>query len=250
MNFELNINGSAKSILDFIFPPKCILCSQVDHSSSYPFLCSKCKSEFKPIREPFCTICGMPFLSVHTENHICSACLKEKPRFKILRSAGIYGGTLESAIKAFKYGKRRFLHKPLADFILEICSASLHDLEFDLIVPVPISKRKLRERGFNQAYLLASRIAFTLGKTVDWQNLVKAKETHPQVEMELRKRKLNVEDSFIIKEPQLYKGKKVLLIDDVCTSGSTLNECSRILKRQGGVKKIYCLTLARTLINY
>jgi ComF family protein len=239
---------SVKKILDFIFPPNCIICSEIDHSSRYPFLCSRCISDFKPILTPLCTICGSPFFSSDTERHTCLACLNSKPRFDGSRSAGIYEGTLEKALKAFKYGRARQLAKPLADFILSRSESFIDEIHFDLVVPVPTGPRKLKERGFNQALLIARLISKKLGHHLNFENLYKSRETTPQVEFQINERRKNVQGSFAVRDSSVFENKSVLLIDDVFTTGSTLNECARVLKKEGKASEVYCLTAAKTVL--
>ena len=248
MNIELSSNKFFKGILDFAFPPKCILCSKGDHSSIYPFLCSACLEDFNPIKEPFCTICGEPFSSKYAENHICTSCLSKKPKFDSSRSAGIYRDKLQNAIKLFKYGRKRFLYKPLSRFMNHSGGKFFEGERFDLIVPVPPSLKKLRERGFDQAFLLAKEAGIHFKIPIDITHFIKIKDTKPQVDLDFKDRMKNIAGSFSVKNHGVFEDKKLLLIDDVHTTGSTLNECAKVLKKYGGAKEVHCLTVARTAI--
>lgn len=239
---------AAKHILDFIFPPKCELCGEIDTKSSYAYLCSKCFSEYKEIRGPVCTVCGVPFVSEEATSHVCANCLKERPRFDSSYSAGIYGGRLEDTIKAYKYGRKRFLFKPLSDFAIERFKEN-QIAQFDLLIPVPSSMKKLKARGFDHIYLIANELSMLTGKPLIWTNLMKTTDTAPQVELTMKERKTNIEGSFSLKEPDQIKGKDILLIDDVYTNGSTLNECARVLKKSGKARSVFCYTIARTVFS-
>ncbi len=244
-----DFSNSFKGILDFVFPPVCSICGKTDSDSKYALLCDGCINEFKIIEEPFCTICGTPFISKEVENHPCSQCLKTRPYYNRSRSAGIYSGTLEDTIKTYKYKKVRSLFKPLSDFMFSRIEENFHEFSFDYVVPVPLSGKRLRNRGFHNAYLLAKTISEKRSIPVNFRNLIKFKDTKPQVELKFKERKTNILGSFKIMNTEMFKEKSILLIDDVYTTGNTLNECAKVLKKEGKAQRVECFTLAKTMIQ-
>ena len=247
---KAQFRSAFKNILDLAFPPKCELCGQIDPESTYPFLCKLCHNDFKSIDEAICSICGTPFLTSFASSNACETCFEDKPFFDESRSAGIYETKLKDAIKLYKYQKKRHFYKPLSKFVLKNLALYLENLNFDSIISVPMSSKRLRTRGFDHAYLLAREIGEYTNTNVDFQNLYKNRETEAQVELAYKDRKPNIKDSFSMKYPSKLVGKNVLLVDDVQTSGATLNECAKVLKKEGKAKQVYCVTVARTISDY
>jgi len=149
---------------------------------------------------------------------------------------------LASLIRLFKYEGKVKLGRFLSDLIIDRCLPP----QFDIIVPVPLHSKRLKERGFNQSFLLAHQINKKLSLPVIADDLQRIKWTRPQVELDWRERASNVKGAFTLIDNEEIKGKEVLLIDDVYTTGSTVNECARVLKK-AGAKKVYVATVARML---
>jgi ComF family protein len=114
---------------------------------------------------------------------------------------------------------------------------------FDVVIPVPLHKQRLKERGFNQSLLLAREVARVFGLEVDYRSLKRIRPTRPQVDLKPDERKKNVKGAFDVKSPERVRGRRVLLVDDVFTTGATVSECARVLKKAGA--EVYVLTLAR-----
>ena len=177
----------------------------------------------------------MPFASEYGQ--VCGQCLKKSPPFSNVLNYGLYEGVLSKAINHLKfYGVKR-LAKPLGGLL---CAFDLPGL--DAIVPVPLSISRLRERGFNQSLLIARVISRKFHIPLLMDNLIKIKETPPQIGLSAKKRLLNLKNAFGVKGD--IKGFKILLVDDVMTTGATVTECSKVLIK-AGVKKVTVLTLAR-----
>jgi len=170
--------------------------------------------------------------------------------FSSARSIGVYEGALLDAIHRFKYNGKTSLAKPLVTIMdrsitsNKIAGLSVHSC--DLIVPVPLHKTRLKERGFNQSLLLARELARLYNLSMDYLNLKRIRATDHQVNLKGKDRLINVKGAFAVEDKVAFKDKKVLLIDDVYTTGATIVECSKVLKR-AGAKNVDVLTLARVV---
>lgn len=171
----------------------------------------------------------------------------EKRFFDSARTAGIYEGKLEEAVKRYKYAGRTFLYKPLSDFALLRLEKFITSLGIDVVVPVPLNAKRLRKRGFHHSFLIAREISKSLGCKVDHSNLIKHRDSTPQVELMLKERRDNIKGTFSIRGDHTFKDEVVLLVDDVITSASTLNECAKVLKNRGSAKCVHCLAVAGTI---
>lgn len=243
-------------IIDIIYPPRCPICRKFlwkegSEKEGVPvYFCRTCLADFQEITPPFCPICGSPFVLGIAENHLCEDCLRSRPLYEAAAAPFLYKGSLMKAIHQFKYGARSymadFLGPLLAQFaeswVSENFGGELDDL---LVIPVPLHAKKLRERGFNQSLLLAKHVARQLYAGLDFLSLRRIKYTLPQTGLGRKERRKNVRGAFQLKNFDAVKGKRVLLVDDVSTTGNTLNECAVVLKKSG-CKKVICLVLART----
>jgi len=229
-----------RALLDIIFPPVCLLCGE---SSLKKGFCEACLMliEKERITTPICSTCGTPFPSPKGVDHECGRCLKERPHFKSARSAFVYDGRLLNAIHRFKYGGDTSLAVPLARSVLGALAPSNNCL----VVPVPLHPKKLKARGFNQSLLIARELARLTGFPVSYDNLKRARDTGQQVGLKSLERNKNVAGAFILQDPVAFKDKKALLVDDVITTGATINECARLLKNAGA--EVFALTVARTV---
>jgi ComF family protein len=149
-------------------------------------------------------------------------------------------------VQKFKYGRKVSLGKPLGRLMAQGCEEFLRECQADLIVPVPLHPRRLRWRGFNQSLLLSRQVSRRYNVPVEPFALYRARETVPQTELTEDERRKNVRGAFAINAGKSMKGRSVLLVDDVYTSGATVNECSRVLIR-GGAREVTILTLARAI---
>jgi len=172
---------------------------------------------------------------------VCTACVADGPAYDYSRSAAVYGGVLREALHRLKFGGRRALARPLADLAVEQCGPSLPD-GIAAIVPVPLAGDRERERGFNQAALLAERVAQGLALPVRARWLARGRATRPQSDLPAAERSANVRGAF--RAAPAVAGRHVLLVDDVLTTGATLAECARAL-RAAGADRIGALTVAR-----
>jgi ComF family protein len=200
-------------------------------------LCAKCRDEFELVEPPLCPHCGRP----RSNGCLCPLCQRDPLQIDGVRSVAYFDGTLREAIHRFKYYNQQDLAIPLGKLMGNYWEKS--PLPAEIIVPVPLHKDRLRERGYNQATLLARELAKSIGLPVSENSLMRVRATRPQVDLNAEERKENVGDAFRCSNEEL-KGKRVLLIDDVCTTGATLEACSVAL-RQVGARSVWAFTLAR-----
>jgi ComF family protein len=219
-----------------------------------PFLCPACISEFLPVESPQCSRCGMVFKSRQGEDHVCGECLDSPKRFQIARSVGIYKDTLMAVIHCFKYKGKTQLARPLGTLLFTAFINFWDKMSMDLIVPVPLHIKKLRMRGFNPSFLLVKdwgRIAEFLHVgspdiPIGINVLERRRWTEPQTGLGRKERLSNIKNAFNISNDSKITGKRILLVDDVYTTGATVNECAKVLLR-GGAGHVDVLTLARAI---
>lgn len=235
------------AILDLLFPPRCVACHRLG-----TWLCAACLNEIETIRPPVCPRCGWPVGELlspgpavpHSEMPVCDRCQRDLFQLDGLRACGFHSGPLRQAIHQLKYEDVRSLAAPLGKLMADRWPELLppgYDME--AIVPVPLHASRQRERGYNQAALLARELGAYLRRPVVENVLIRARATAPQVELNAQERQENVRGAFRCLNDRL-RGKRVLLVDDVCTTGSTLEAACSALK-SSGVSSVWAYTLAR-----
>ena len=233
-----------RTLVDFFFPPLCLVCKRPLASYEKTFLCDCCTADITFIDSPLCCTCGILFRSRAGDDHLCGNCLAAAPRFDRARAAGVYDGALRKAIHLFKYRGGLLFAKPLGQLLAEHGRRFLNVEAIDLIVPVPMHHRRLQQRGYNQSLELARRVGACWGIAVAPEWLVRNRETPQQTTLSRQERSRNVRGAFAWKGPSL-SGKRVVLVDDVYTSGATANECAGVLKKSDA-GTVEVLTLAHT----
>jgi ComF family protein len=203
-----------KAFLDLIFPPRCEVCRGLGPEA----LCEKCQKKIN-------------FLSPSAFIH----------------SVGVYEGPLKTAIQRFKFKKKINLAEPLGVLLVKYLSHNLDMNLVDLIVPVPLHERRVRERGFNQAELLSHTITKYYDVPTVSGALFRTRETHPQFDLPRAERIKNVRGAFEVKGGSLLRDRSLLLLDDIYTTGSTVSECTRVLKA-AGARQVHVLTLSRAIM--
>jgi ComF family protein len=230
-------------LFNLVFPDGCRLCDQPLLNVSRIPVCKACLSLPQPLQaEFFCQTCRTPFLSSNPLDHDgqCATCRENAVNFDFAYSFGSYEGPLRKLVRLFKYGKVETLAGPLSALLLR---AVPRDQNFDAIVAIPMHWRKRWERGFNQAELLAQPVARRYGLKLA-SNLRRKRYTQSQASLSEAGRRQNLKGSFAVARPDEIAGKRVLLIDDVFTTGATLRAATAALK-SAGVAKVSALTLAR-----
>ena len=240
----------SKNLLNFLLPPTCHICKLPIKGYGNPYICRICWDKIKLIEEPVCPCCGILFKSEFTlaksPDFLCSACRKKLPHFKKAIAVGVYEGTLSEAIHILKYQKRQAMAKYLNVMITDLLLQRLFDS--DIIIPVPLHKKRLNERGFNQSLLIAHYLSKRLCIPLSMDGLQRVRWTRPQIELSRHERLKNVRGAFAVlaglKPAHIIKDKRVILVDDVYTTGATVNECAKVLKK-AGANEVVVFTLAR-----
>ena len=239
-------------LLDWFYPPRCRFCKEVILGQDDKCFCESCREKIRVVSHPLCSKCGQPFLDASGEDHLCGGCLIRPPSFLTARAWACYPREeidmhpLRRIVQQFKYGGRVSLGRPLGRLMARGCYEFFCDLPLDCIVPVPLHPRRLRWRGFNQAVILGREVSRLWGVPMDPFILLRSRETPPQTQLPEGDRRKNVRGAFSLKTEKSVRGKRLLLVDDVYTSGATVKECSRTLIR-AGAKAVSVLTLARTV---
>ncbi len=237
------MNDLLKKLVDFILPPRCLICGKVIGSDSS--LCADCFSKVNFISKPYCAHCGRPLSDVRNNELCCTACLKSKSPFRLCRSAVAYDSFSKKLILDFKFTDR-LENKYLLSRWLFMAGEDIWKQNIDLIIPVPLHYSRLFKRKYNQSAVLAKELSKLSRIPADYKSLKKIKHTLPQIQCDGKQRIKNVRNAFEITLPENIKGKRIVLIDDVYTTGATLKECAKALKKQGA-KSVDALTVARVL---
>ncbi len=235
-----------KSFCQIIFPSHCVSCDKIVSQKS--LFCLDCWSKLQFITEPKCAICGYPF-EFQGLSLLCAKCLTKKPSFDKAVAVFRYNYVLRKVVSTLKYSDQTFLAKKFAPLLFDKIKNEIAD--FDLIAAVPLHRKRLQKRKFNQAVLLAQNLA-KLAPTLKFfpDLLIRTKNTKPQIQLKKKERENNVKNIFALnaKYKELIKNKKILLVDDVTTTGATLENCAKVLKKCGS-KKVVALTIAKTALS-
>ena len=239
--------GWWRQALRFVVPSDCVSCHRALHTDPIPLFCRECWSSIAPLTGPACSRCAQPFVSsaatAWAPDRQCQGCLDRPPAFQRAWTLYPYIPPLQDAICSFKYRRKVALANSLATLMID---ALPPDIETDMIVPVPLHPARLRAREFNQSLLLADRIGRYLSRAVCAYNLVRVVATDPQTTLTRRERLRNLRHAFIVRNETAIIGRRILLVDDVFTTGATLHECAKTLLK-AGAQSVSALTLARTV---
>ncbi len=217
------------TLLTTLLPPACASCGEPGH-----MLCLDCRAAIAWIKEPVCETCGRPAAS-----RLCSSCDSDPPAARPIRSATYYRDPIRRVIHRMKYEGLFALGRPLGQLMVD--AWPLWQRPVDLVLPIPLHDRRQRERGYNQSELLVAELRRHLNWPTDTKALFRTRPTRPQLGLTAFERRANVHDAFAA-DPARVEGKRVLLIDDVCTTGSTLTAAAVALK-EAGARSVaaYCL---------
>lgn len=231
-------------ILDFFLPPRCKICGKVISDNNG--LCPECFQQISFISTPYCAKCGRPFFEApHNHNLLCGCCAQEKKSlFRMNRAAVCYDDASKNLLLGLKFFDKTD-NVPLLAKWLKLGGQDIFNAGVDLIIPTPLHYLRLVKRHYNQSALLAHELSKLTGIEVNYSALIRSRYTKPQVSFSGKARIKNVKNAFYVKHPQDVCDKRILLIDDVMTTGSTLKECALVLKK-AGAKSVDSLTVART----
>lgn len=217
-------------LLRQLLPPACPLCKTTLAAGwSEPF-CSDCWADFVPLPQAHCSSCSLPFIAVDNSSHLCSRCLTKPPPFTTVYAAGHFSGSLREAVHRFKFNQNYFLDRSLG-FLLNRALPAECDCE--LLVPVPLHPYRLRQRSYNQSLLLARELGRLRSLPV-MPLLEKPVETDSQQGLSADKRETNLKQAF--QATAKLGGERVLLVDDVMTTGATAKACSKVLLDAGAAR--------------
>jgi ComF family protein len=233
----------ALAALDLVFPALCPVCAASLGDGRQDPLCGSCWAAIPRIAPPWCERCGLPLggltLRPRPAPPTCGPCRADPPAWDWARAGAEYAGVVRDAIHAFKFEGKRALARPLAALVLEQASG---DPGGDVLLPVPLARTREQERGFNQAALVAERLAERSCLPVRPGWLVRVRPTAPQSELSSAERRANVRGAFAA--APAVAGRSVIVVDDVLTTGATAAECARAL-RAAGAARVGVLTVAR-----
>jgi ComF family protein len=233
-------NCRLQLFLDLFFPPVCVSCRKP--LSDAPSLCDSCAKAIQYLRSPLCIRCGAIFVADNGEDHFCGSCLGNPPPFSMARGVVLYAPPVSHLLHRLKYGTDRTVLSAVADIVV------LYDFtafaSCDLIVPVPLHPRRLQERGLNQSLLLAHIFFPNKTKAIMPQILIRTRNTVPQTSLNGKERRRNLRAAFAVQQENDINGKRICLVDDVFTTGTTVCECTRTLL-QAGAKEVKVITMAR-----
>lgn len=235
-NWKYKSYRSIWSALDLLFPPECGGCGA--KGSRW---CLECQRRVKILDGVLCDVCGLP----QKNSGVCETCLVERPRFRSLRAWAAFEDPVRLALRKLKY-RRDF---SMGDAIAAAMLPFVNNLgwQVDMLVPVPLGKHRLRERGYNQVAMIAKPLAMGLGVAYSPRALTRRKETRSQVGLSKDERRGNVQGAF--RAAPGVRGKVVLIIDDVSTTGSTLSSGAEAFY-DSGARDVYALTVARALPHH
>ena len=240
------ISKLVEGFADIFFPPLCHVCKIQIEPGLNAHICDQCLQSFKLLTPPFCSICGSPFSGAGT-NHPCSRCIKHPPAWSSARSVFLYEGSCRDLIHLYKFGKKAILRKPLGMLTASALKPYMDECQPDLLLPVPLHRKRLQSRGFNQALLICEVLSSQWRLPLIRQGLRRSRNTPPQTELSSSERHVNISGAFLVPDPDLIRGKKIMLVDDVFTTGCTLNECAKTLMASGA-GSVHAVTVARAPI--
>ena len=241
MNLKEFFRKTKDKVLDTIFPNdiKCILCDR-DIPGNNQHICEKCLKENIFNNGNRCVKCDMP---IKEGNIVCDRCTQTHRSFEKCICPFIYDGKVRNAIIKLKDDKAKYLAKPFAKYIYE--KLEKEDIQFDMIVPVPSHKKTIKRRGYNPAKVIADELAVLSGKPI-CEALIKNVLSKNQKALGFQERQTNLQNTIVLTDKNLIKGKNVLLVDDIITTCATIEVCSTLLNK---ANKVYACAIARTMLK-
>lgn len=223
-------------VTDWVFPPECMGCGEPGF-----LLCAACESQIQYLERDLCSLCGYP----RGGSRVCPGCGHLSPHFTEIRSLAVYSGCIRTAVQRLKYQNDLSIGALFTDALCGIVQSN--SWKVDLIIPVPLSQERYASRGYNQAAVLARPMALQLDCAFDPKSLTRNRNTTSQVELDAETRRKNLEGVFSAGGHAL-EGKNILIVDDVITTGSTINECAKAVE-EAGAKEVYGVSLGRSVMG-
>ncbi len=257
-----SVKNTLLAFLNLIYPKRCQGCGLTLHYKSKFYLCKKCLKKIKINRPPFCIKCGRPIYGSADLVAICGKCINSKYNFDRGFFCCNYEGLIKELIHKFKYDYKKYLIHLFNELLANFTENYININTMDMIVPIPLHRGKLQQRGFDQSLLLSKNLAKVFKLPFVYNILRRGRDTKQQTRLNKNERLNNVKGAFFIKPPnrlklpwvhcnqrgdkdkKIFDKKRILLMDDVATTAATANECAAVLKR-AGAKSVYLLTLAK-----
>ncbi len=239
-----NISHSAKTLgAHIIFPAYCTLC--FEPSDAQMSICNACFAELSFISEPYCTLCGNPF--EYTQGEVCADCADAPPAYDSARALWEYDDACSKLITRFKYSDATHLAPYLSAMMLRLLDENMR--KADMIIPIPLHPKRLRQRKYNQSAMLAQSIARKLNMPYLYYYLIRQFYTPPQVTLNFSERQNNVKDVFAVRERHKahVAQKHIILVDDVMTTGATIHSATKTLK-DAGAERVDVILCAKRII--
>jgi ComF family protein len=236
--------GWLQVALGFFYPEWCQICAAQPASPSDGFVCRHCRDKIPWIEPPFCSRCGLPFEGQITATFECSNCREMELHFRSARSAATARGVVLEAVHRYKYHRALWFEPFLAGLLVGRAAPELSGANWDWLVPVPLHPLKEREREFNQAERLAARLSDSTRIPLNAHLLKRIKPTETQTLLSRKDRAANVRSAFCLRREQRLDAKRIVLVDDVFTTGATTSACARVLRRAGAAE-VCVWTVAR-----
>lgn len=249
---QLRLPSKVKSWLDavlgFFYPDTCQICQAARATASEGYVCAGCWQRVRFIVPPFCERCGLPYAGDITSSFECSNCREMELHFVSARAAVVANDLLLDVIHRYKYKRALWFEPFLADLLVRQASPALTQARWDLLVPVPLHPLKKREREFNQAERLAADLSRATGIPVERRLARRTEYTRTQTQLTRAERAANVRNAFSVRKGKRLEGARVVLLDDVLTTGATTSACAKALQ-QAGASEVCVWTVARGLLK-
>ena len=245
----MDFKDLASGLVSLFLPADCKICGQALESLNFSYICENCWDKVEWLRMPHCSRCGKPFpaslASPEVPSLLCAECRRDSSPFKKVFAATLYEGVMKEAIHLLKYRRKKGIMERLEKILTTyFFNMDLPFSKFDLVVPIPLHRKKLKERGFNQAELLARVIATHFDLKLVKNDLKRVKATKSQTSLSKKQRLENIKGAFQFRNKDEFREKKILLVDDVYTTGTTVREAAKVLKK-AKAREVYIFTLAR-----
>jgi ComF family protein len=242
------LNRGTQALLDWFYPRHCHHCGESLHEGRAEMLCRDCLADLVAARisAPVCALCGLPLAGRPAPGTLCMRCRAEQRNFDLARALFAYRGPGRSLIHCYKFDGAYFLGPKVLRNLLRRGWLPADVADVDATLPVPLHPRRRRQRGYDQALLLAGALARELDCRLVRGALARTRYTSQQALLPASRRWDNVRGAFAVRKPEAVRGRCLLLVDDVMTSGTTADECAKVLKKAGACE-VRVFTLARTI---
>ena len=240
---QFRLSDVAGRVADWFYPRVCSGCGELSGRSGR-HLCWSCFARIELHAQAHCSVCGHPAEGRVAHDFVCGVCASVRPAFDRVRSAGRFVGVLRDQVHQFKYNNALWLKHDLVDLLQGCLGAHFAPEAVDAVLPVPLHPARQRERSYNQAAELARELARRIDRRFDGRSLARTRRTETQTHLDAAHRRSNMLGAFEVRRPEWVAQRCVLLVDDVMTTGATLNECARVLKK-AGARTVWAVTVAR-----